>query len=359
MITVIIATKNRPEFLIRLLKYYAETDFQGWLYIGDSSDKGNYDLTQKFISELCGKLRILHIRFPKLNVIQTIRALLAKVKTPYTAIVSDDDFLITSGISECVDFLDRNSDYVGAHGVGTLFSINYPGAYGNIEECRYYPQSVMEDNSGAQRLFKYLTNYSAVLFSVFRTDVFSSALVDCDHLELTWDRPFLEEILPGCICVSLGKIKQLESLYLIRQGHDSRNTMLKRYEWVTSPSWQPCYQYFCKTLANILVRQDNISFEEAFKVVNNGFKNYLRNSMSTGAKKPSPWSVYFNHLKRIAKTIPGIKKIRQQFRNITPNTHNQLSLSGLLKKSSPHYTDFLSVHKIVTRTSTNLLSLRN
>ena len=37
--TIVIPTKNRSTFLNRILNYYATTEFSGYIYIGDSSNK--------------------------------------------------------------------------------------------------------------------------------------------------------------------------------------------------------------------------------------------------------------------------------------------------------------------------------
>ena len=56
MISLLIPTMNRSDFLIRLLRYYRALGFQGCICIGDSSDAVHVERTKKAIQELQDKL---------------------------------------------------------------------------------------------------------------------------------------------------------------------------------------------------------------------------------------------------------------------------------------------------------------
>ena len=60
-LTLMIATKDRPEFLSRTLEYYSIANFEGKILIGDSSDKYNSEKNISKISDLKkNKYRILY-----------------------------------------------------------------------------------------------------------------------------------------------------------------------------------------------------------------------------------------------------------------------------------------------------------
>ena len=58
-LTIILPTKNRPECLLRLLRYYVEVGFQGILCIGDSSEGEHLECNKRQI-KMFGGIFITH-----------------------------------------------------------------------------------------------------------------------------------------------------------------------------------------------------------------------------------------------------------------------------------------------------------
>src|SRR3989338_1261161 len=82
-VTLLIPTMNRSEFLIRLLRYYRDLDFQGFICIGDSSDTFHVERTKKVLNELQGKLNITYREYPPFSHHKCMEQLLHFVPTPY------------------------------------------------------------------------------------------------------------------------------------------------------------------------------------------------------------------------------------------------------------------------------------
>src|SRR3989338_235501 len=108
MITIILPTMNRPDFLERLLRYYAAVNFQHSIFIGDASDSGPADKAKTVVAKFKSNLNVEYHGCPGLSIAQTVAKLNQSLKTPYAVLTGDDDFLVPAGIGRCVDFLKRN-----------------------------------------------------------------------------------------------------------------------------------------------------------------------------------------------------------------------------------------------------------
>ncbi|MBC8280176.1 MAG: TIGR00180 family glycosyltransferase [Chloroflexi bacterium] len=122
-ISLFTPTKNRPEFVARLLRYYQDIGFTGPVLIGDSSDTDNLEQSKSLIEEMGQCLDVQHHEMPGLNGVQCVEQLIELVTTPYAAFVADDDYLVPSALYQCAEFLEENPDYSAAHGLGFLFSV--------------------------------------------------------------------------------------------------------------------------------------------------------------------------------------------------------------------------------------------
>ena len=114
MITLLIATLNRSDFLIPLLRYYGELEFEGRIIIGDSSGPDHSQRTKAVIKDLQGKVQIDYTHQPGQSNRQCIESLTGLVSTDYIAVVPDDDFFVPSSLERCVSFLDDHDDYIAA-----------------------------------------------------------------------------------------------------------------------------------------------------------------------------------------------------------------------------------------------------
>jgi glycosyltransferase domain-containing protein len=261
MITIVIPTKNRPDFLLRLLDYYADRNFKHWIAIGDSSDS----LIEGDIKKLQDRLNLIYLDCRGQNVPQAVKKVNRSIRTPYAALVADDDFLLPRGLEKCAAFLEDHPDHTAAHGQAVMIS-----AEGG--KASYYKQRPAEGETAVQRLLKHLSDYSVTLFSLHRTEVWKAMWEKADQLK---DTTFAAELLPCCLSVLSGKIKQIKDPYLIRQVHERRYLLPGVFEWVTSPEWAADYRLFSDVLTEATMKKDGIGREAAQKAVKQAFWAYL------------------------------------------------------------------------------------
>ena len=343
MITIIIPTMNRSDFLIRLLNYYTKVGYAHWICIGDSSEGDHLERTREAIVGLKGRLKVVYRECPGLSEYECTSQLIQAVSTPYLAWVADDDFILPPALDECVRFLGDNRHYSVALGRAVVLSLKTSGPYGDVQSIGPYGLRSIEAETARERLINHLSHYSNPNFGVHRTNEFIAAY----HKVVSLSDKSFTELLPNCMSCLQGNVKRLDNLYLVRQGHDRRYLLPDAYDWITGPNWHTSYQIFSNCLAEELVKQDGITHEEAHAVVKQAFWAYLKNGLYRkyqqryeGKRDPGAWS----YLKKIGKHFPIASNY---LRRLRPHSDGR-SLSDLLNPKSPYHNDFMPVYRAVT-----------
>lgn len=354
-LTLCIPTKNRSEFLSRLLHYYANTNYQHWIFIGDASNTSHYEATQQTIKSLEGKLKVRHFDYTGMDIVQSFDSFKHLISTPFSAACPDDDFVLTRGIEKCIRFLEDNPDYIAAHGKGIGFRLNHRGPHGKIRDVHFYPQTIQNAKTGKDRLFNFFNpGPLSLIFSVHRTkdwrDMWGA---------FTGSRQgfIFDELVPSGISVIRGKVKELDNLYLVRQGHDAQYTQENIFDWVTNSEWQPTYSIMRDKFIIELMRQDGIIEAKAREAVKNAFWPYLARIL--GAYLPNDLKIaesgsnvrafYRTTRRKLGQNMPTLKTIyRKMISLIQIHREKALDLNALLNPSSKYHEDFKAVYKVIT-----------
>jgi glycosyltransferase domain-containing protein len=337
---------NRPKLLLRLICYYYLLEFRGKILIGDSSNTKVFQEMARALEKYKDRLDICHYHLPGRSVAAAVLDMNEHLTTPYVCLVPDDDFIVPRAITKCIRFLDDHHDYIAAHGLGALISSS-SGDSGIIDSAGFYPQTTIEEATASIRLHKHSENYSVSLFSVYRFGIwrkmFMNIATPCMHPQCC-DKSFTDELLPCCLSVVYGKIKQIDGLYLVRQVHDARYLLPTWYQWLTGEKWQPSYLWFRDKVTGAISEMDCIPLQRAQEVVDLGLMQYLRKSV--GLKRPEGLG---GRIRRIAKRcIPNaglavLRRFRPWF------VSGYLSLESLMDPTSPYHQDFLQIYNSVTR----------
>src|SRR3989344_5577464 len=105
-VTIVIPSYNRHRQLNRLLEYYSH--YRIPIIVADST-KSVFPNRNKYEN-------VKYYHYPNLPYAHKLPLIYKKVKTKFVLFCADDDFVIPSAIKECVQFLEKNSDYNSAHG---------------------------------------------------------------------------------------------------------------------------------------------------------------------------------------------------------------------------------------------------
>lgn len=213
-LTIIIITKDRYDFINRLLAYYNFTKLKSKILIADSTDFDHHNLNSNYI-ENYKNLDINFYHRPNIKPENLQNEMLEKVRTKYTIVCADDDIIIDNSIIKCVDFLEKNNDYIAVTGRIHGFATEKDRA----RDCKisiwneYNQQNISETNPNI-RLKNYLSSYWVNFFSIVRTNDY----IRCSkYVHLSTSVAMRGEIIPCMTKALFGKTKKLNHLHMLRQ----------------------------------------------------------------------------------------------------------------------------------------------
>jgi len=200
-ITLIIPTHNRHKYLERILNYY--DNFCEILIVDSSKAK-----FQKSYNS-----NVIYYYLPEKSLNEKISYALSFVTTPYVFLCADDDFILKCAIEKCISFLDNNTDYSCVSGNYLYYKlidnkVFFSNIYANI------------DNSIANfdikdRLVTMFSNYITLYYAIHRTSTLKSTFTI--DIKRPVNNLFLNEYLTAIIPLIVGKYKQIDTLYQIRE----------------------------------------------------------------------------------------------------------------------------------------------
>jgi glycosyltransferase domain-containing protein len=344
MLGIVMNTKDRSEFVIRHLLYYAKVRCPYTIYIGDSSSSEHIERMNSAIDKLKDQLKIVYKLYPGKDSPTTVNELLALVEEEYVSPIGDDDFLVPNSIEKCLSFLESHPEYSVAHGKGVVFSLDRTGAYGNIKTFGEYLWGGSDRNTSTERLFHYLTRGWNSEYAVHRTEEFVEAY-GCNRL--IPGKGFSETISNSMMAIQ-GKSKQLDCLHLFRQVHPQRYMNPPFFERLVSPDWYPSCQVFQEQMAKGLEKYEGLSFEDASETAKQALFQLLKKLMKktinqTNQNQPSP-----NIVRETLKQVPGVKALYSQMIKKSPRHQRDIRLELLLQPSSPYHKNFMPVYQAIT-----------
>lgn len=257
-VTIVIPTHQRPQYLARALKYYAQTDFP--VLVADSSNVAS--------SAAAGQPNIVYHHMPGVPFLEKVRTIMPLVATPCMAFCADDDFTVPRAAKACAEFLLANPDYASAQG---HYVMALPHATG-VELEAGYPanfQVRVDSADPAKRLLQIFSPYVQNFYAVHRTSTWQAF-----YALRTEKIPHycVLELLGAMLAAILGKHKVLPLFYSVRDRFldDDRKNPLRRENIdtvSTDPAYAEEYETFLSSLAGHLNAQAGLSVKEARSAV--------------------------------------------------------------------------------------------
>lgn len=166
--TLVILTRDRPDFLRRSLQYYRA--YQGPVLVLDSSAQASDVAPEQFSQVDYQHLPQLAEEPARHMLAQAV----AQVRTPYLTLVEDADFILAGALSDSVAFLQEHPDYGFCHG----YSLSYC-ATGNQVDYLRRDKRVQEDfaaERAQERIQQAMRAFISPLHAVTRTELLSQWL---------------------------------------------------------------------------------------------------------------------------------------------------------------------------------------
>jgi glycosyltransferase domain-containing protein len=284
MISILVPSINRQDYLLRLLRFYYEVHFEGEIIIGDASDNSLEAIYKAELTRLRLRLNVqyLHLKFASIQT--AIRSMAEAARGKYCVFCGDDDLLLPSGLDACRAFLENNSDYKTVQGDSCLFVLrSSDGVVGRFAYAQHYwNQLSLEENSSFRRLQEFSNNYWVPQFSLHRTEDF----VRVQKMVSRFSDNHFFELISNAIFIASGKSKFLPTPYLLRQAHDRRIHHFSLHDWQAQPVFKESYDEFIGLLALVLKGEAPADITEARQAAVEFFKTYLSSAQSRPLKPP-------------------------------------------------------------------------
>ena len=223
MITVLIFSYNRPDYLAVALNYWGE--YSGPVIIAD----GSVEPIPKKIPK-----NIQYLHRPGVGLLDRIREMSEKVNTSYAVLSPDDDFIGFEGLQFTVNFLKKHSDYSSAQGIYTRFSKKSSPTYLNwFWDYRYAAKYSFTDSSEKKRILAAMSHpIMHYCFSVMKLDCLKNTMGMLDGIDETAMAISTYELSFIFGLMSNGKHATLPIFYASRESQLVRHDFRPFAEWV-------------------------------------------------------------------------------------------------------------------------------
>lgn len=136
-VTLLICTKDRPDFLFRALDFYcSEGTFAGNVLVSDASTDENWRrIEQRYAKGPTGQVGARHAA-PGQTIPQRIRECLQDTCSEFVFLVADDDILFVDWLQQGVDLLRRDRECAVVFGHTLSFAIGDFSPRGDLEDLR-------------------------------------------------------------------------------------------------------------------------------------------------------------------------------------------------------------------------------
>jgi O-methyltransferase len=280
--TVLLATRNRPQELQRLFVLWKETGFARSVVVLDSSSPKRKAINREICSRFSFAGPVLHREYAEsIYPFEKWQHLMAEVATPYVIFAAEDDFLFSSALIRCEEFLDNNEAYGSCQGFHLSFQ-----RYGNkigLAEDSFTTSNDAE--TPEERIWKQFNHYGHFTYGLRRTSIWNN-----------WPDPIkkasqaiypeaggAQEMLDAMLCLVAGKVKRLPIVQGIRNGRPTTEDGWKR-SFLFGPHFSEVIVSFKRILTELLSSRGKIAGLDYDLLLNecwslyfgktlNGFKN--------------------------------------------------------------------------------------
>jgi glycosyltransferase domain-containing protein len=334
--SIIIPTFNRPDLLRRILSYYDSCGERYKVIVADSSSEENKALNSRVVTSV-SNLNIQYLdNYPvTLNPGHKFADLMNYVQEEYCVFCADDDFVTPHGINKSVDFLEKNRDFVVAHGRYVFFHLetNSQGEQRFIWESAYTAESIRSPQA-EDRLTEHLSRYFLpTIYAVHRTDVLKKAyreLINCHVSPILFG-----ELLPSMFTMIYGKMECLDVFYMARTRHEAKHWPMDLREAINAGKYDEEYAKFRDCLATHMNRQSQMDIEKSKKVIDTAMAAYINRHYPLKSKAGRVldslnlpgWAD--KGISRSYEILAGRKKIRKQAIELSPGSKNYEDLEKI------------------------------
>lgn len=294
MLTLVVPSYNRHQYLTRIFNYYKNSNFR--VIVADGSDTS---LDPLIVKNLPQNVTYYYEKIPPA---QRLVNTLPLIQTPYACLLGDDELHLISSLQECINFLNSNKEYVSCTGtpLGFKFSNNFDG----LEVKPIYPEfkdHIINQESFSDRIYSHLNPYvSSSIYGVLRASTFKTAMLACN---IKTSCVYAPEIAIELSNSALGKLHILQKISWLRNfevpsiSNKSHNRKYRFHHWYNDLNCIEEKNAWTSELSRLLEPHTSSDIKVLIEKSLNAYVSKCT------ANKPSRFDIYLNKAKHSVKII--------------------------------------------------------
>lgn len=287
MLTVVIPSYCRQDFIIRQCAHWYGQGAA--LVIMDGSPDPLSCQIQKVISDLDG-INYVHLN---VNLVDRLQYASTLIKTPFTVMCGDDEFLLASGVSNAISLLEQDQDLVACIGQSLHFYLSDNGS-----KCKYGPgydthRYTVRQDSINDRLKASVKNYNAATcYAVTRSSVWCKSWGNLQKYSSGW----VLELEHAFTTYIWGKLGSVDDYYWMRSSENppaitADVSKLPLQEWWGSAKFKYERLNFITKIGEEMIHADQMDRANAEALAVEVFESYLKENQKKRSR------IYLFHLK--------------------------------------------------------------
>ncbi|MGB5926279.1 MAG: TIGR00180 family glycosyltransferase [Dehalococcoidia bacterium] len=350
MITILIPTYNRPDYLKRILGYYNDFRVAYNIIVADGSSDEIKKVNKETVSSF-PSLRIQHLAkySSETHPLHRLNDALKYINTEYCVFCADDDFVTPNGIRQSVDFLEKNPDFAIAHGRYISFRLERRKNGQNFRWQPTYSALSITFEHSEQRLTYHLSNYSPTFYAIHRSELLQ--MIWAENVRFMNDARF-SELLPSMLASIYGKVKCLDVLYAARDASSIRVGYWPTLtDAIEAGAYNETYAKFRDCLSMHLSKRSQLDIEESGQVVDEAMSAYMKKYYHPSKSKMGYISARMGHILRYLNLPDWLDRgIRRSYTRLARSRYTRKA-SIDMSPSSKYYDDFNRIRRHVLASS--------
>ena len=263
-LTILVPTRERQDFLIRLVAVWGGTPVR--LVLVDGSDH-SISAAHREVIELAENVSYVH---SPLSYPERMKLAGSFVSTPYAVLSGDDEFLLPAGLAAAVRLLDQERGLAGCVGQCLRFFPTRRSHRLMFEMGYPYWRYRRDEDSAEQRILHAMDEYNAsTCYAVLRSDVWTESWGSVDQ----WTCPAATELQQAIAVLARGRLATVDELFWLRSEENPPVDVVARrltmVEWWRSAEHAEERRRYVARLAADLENAASIPSARSLEVVVN------------------------------------------------------------------------------------------
>ena len=306
--TIIVPTFNRPEYIKRLLGFYARSSSNDKfkIIVADSSSESNKIINKQIIDSFTN-LNILYLNDFQSNIHPNIKILnsLGFVKTKYCVACPDDDFVIIEAINKAVTFFEKNSGFTCIHGKYIRFYFNENDKINKFSWHFVYSSNSIIMDDVKERVINHFSYPINMLYAVYKTDFLK--MIHEYNKRYLGDSFFGEEFL-SIAPLFYGKMQIFDCIFAIKDAQstpqvtnkEDKNHFAFPNDYKRQGVFEKKYSQFIDISAKHLSKCTHDDINDSKQFLNNIYNHYLNKNFDNITTN---FSFVFHHIRFLLDSI--------------------------------------------------------